>query len=456
MRASIRAVWIIVVGAALSNGQTQIDLRTQTKSVDFSAAQSTKPFTTGTILPSGCSVGQMFFLTGAPDGQNSFGCTASGTWTLESGAGPSPTVVKNAGIAVGTRSVLDLSTGAGLLWSVSDTGQEISVQAMLDTSLAQTRAGEQSGSALFCNSVADPSSPADYSCSLAPTLRTYSTGMILHWKPNVDGSGGATTLNVDLLGARPVEGPDGTTDPVGGEILNGRLYQLWYDGNVFRLMGEVTVTTSGGTGGGATGPIGPAGPAGPVGPVGPVGPAGLPGSGSSATLAAGAYYFPFGFPVDAGSTSSPQANVVKVSMFVPANDMAVASTTYYVSGFSGCPCGLAAAIYTESGDLVGQQATAVSASGALHLLFDSPHLLTAGKIYYFAWAVDNTNTSLHAAGGGSWLFQILLNLDGTVRSGIAANPATGTGASMAMPSTLGALTSDSGFLGIAPSVAFLM
>ena len=37
--------------AQLSFPQTQVDLRTQTKSVDFSAATSTRPLKTGTALP---------------------------------------------------------------------------------------------------------------------------------------------------------------------------------------------------------------------------------------------------------------------------------------------------------------------------------------------------------------------------------------------------------------------
>ncbi len=62
--------------------QTQIDLRTQTKSVDFSGAQMTKPFRTGTSLPATCTVAEVFFNNSAPAGQNLYGCTAANTWTL--------------------------------------------------------------------------------------------------------------------------------------------------------------------------------------------------------------------------------------------------------------------------------------------------------------------------------------------------------------------------------------
>ena len=52
--------WLIAatLGAALA--QTKVDLRTQSKSADFSAALSTKPVAMGTPLPGTCSAGQMF------------------------------------------------------------------------------------------------------------------------------------------------------------------------------------------------------------------------------------------------------------------------------------------------------------------------------------------------------------------------------------------------------------
>ncbi|HEY7617990.1 MAG TPA: hypothetical protein VH744_14380, partial [Terriglobales bacterium] len=62
-------------------GQTTIDLRTQSKSIDFSAAVSTKPSKMGAALPAVCSVGETFFKLNAPAGKNLFGCTAANTWS---------------------------------------------------------------------------------------------------------------------------------------------------------------------------------------------------------------------------------------------------------------------------------------------------------------------------------------------------------------------------------------
>jgi len=67
--------------------QTRIDLRTQSKSVDFSAASSTKPSQTGAGLPATCAVGQTFLNTSAPAGQNWYVCTAANVWTVQGGAG---------------------------------------------------------------------------------------------------------------------------------------------------------------------------------------------------------------------------------------------------------------------------------------------------------------------------------------------------------------------------------
>jgi hypothetical protein len=68
-----------LAGAAWS--QTAIDLRTQTKDVDFSGAVSTKPFKTGTSLPSTCTTGAAFLNLAATAGQNIYLCTATNTWT---------------------------------------------------------------------------------------------------------------------------------------------------------------------------------------------------------------------------------------------------------------------------------------------------------------------------------------------------------------------------------------
>jgi hypothetical protein len=70
--------------AALSSAQTQVDLRTQAKNVDFSAAAETRPFKMGTSLPPSCLSGDMYFKTDSPAGTNLFTCL-SGNWTQVDG-----------------------------------------------------------------------------------------------------------------------------------------------------------------------------------------------------------------------------------------------------------------------------------------------------------------------------------------------------------------------------------
>jgi hypothetical protein len=87
MKSSLFRLTLIVSLLAVSAaGQTQIDLRTQAKDVDFSGASSTKPIQTDTSLPAVCSLGQTFLLTSASLGQNLYMCTAANVWTRQGGA----------------------------------------------------------------------------------------------------------------------------------------------------------------------------------------------------------------------------------------------------------------------------------------------------------------------------------------------------------------------------------
>src|SRR5678816_1621506 len=82
-------------------------------------------------------------------------------------------------------------------------------------------------------------SGSTYTCFLSPTLSSYTVGMVLHWKPDTNGIGGSTTLNVDTLGPTAVRLADGITDPAPGDITAGRAYEIWYDGTNFRVLNPV-------------------------------------------------------------------------------------------------------------------------------------------------------------------------------------------------------------------------
>jgi hypothetical protein len=170
--------------------QTQLDLQRQAKNVNFSSASSTAPLKTGTSLPATCAVGQMFFLTTAPAGINVYGCTGSNTWALEGGSsgGTGSMTFESSVVMIGARPVENFVPGLGLLTILTDTGAQINVQQSLDTAVALTRVQDQSGGDLLCAS--SSGSPSAYTCAMSPTLTSYSTGMALHWKPDVGCAGG--------------------------------------------------------------------------------------------------------------------------------------------------------------------------------------------------------------------------------------------------------------------------
>jgi len=221
--------------AASVHGQTFLSLESQTKNVDFTQAAFTRPVKTGTTLPSTCSVGDLFFQTSAAAGSNLYGCASANTWTVQSGGGSGggSLAIDNNGTLVGARSVLNLIGGVGVVNTISDTGTQINVQQSVDTSVIPSKAAAQSGAMFLCSSAGTSNA---YTCAMSPTLQTYTTGMVLAWKPNVNGAGGPTTLNVDTLGAVTLKQSDGVTDPASADIVAGRLYNIWHDGTVFRLI----------------------------------------------------------------------------------------------------------------------------------------------------------------------------------------------------------------------------
>ena len=115
-----RLLLIAMPVAALS--QTQVDLRTQSKSVDFTGAAFTRPVKTGTVLPGTCSTGDLFFNTAAAAGSNLYACVSANTWTLQSGAG-GETTFQTGGSNTATASQANFVAGAGILLSGTSPGE---------------------------------------------------------------------------------------------------------------------------------------------------------------------------------------------------------------------------------------------------------------------------------------------------------------------------------------------
>jgi len=72
---------LLVLAGGPVAAQTAVDLKTQTKNVDFTAAPTTKPVKAGTALPATCTSSELFFKTNAVPGGNLYLCTALNTWT---------------------------------------------------------------------------------------------------------------------------------------------------------------------------------------------------------------------------------------------------------------------------------------------------------------------------------------------------------------------------------------
>jgi hypothetical protein len=227
--------------------QTRVDLQNQSKNVNLQALPFTAPIKSGAVLPATCLTADLFFETTAPAGTNIYGCTATNIWSLEggTGGGGGTLTIDSGGTPVGTRAIANFIPGPGILNVLSDTGSQINIQQSVDTGVILSRAGQQSGQTTLCASTSASSST--YTCALAPTLTAYTTGMELHWTPDVNGAGGPTTLNVDVLGAESVKLADGATDPAAGDLIGGRMYLVWFDGTVFRLMNSSLVSGLAGT-----------------------------------------------------------------------------------------------------------------------------------------------------------------------------------------------------------------
>lgn len=82
---SLLILAILYSGSEAFSQSTQVDLRTQSKNVDFAGALSTRPLKSGTLIPGTCNTGEMFFKQDAAAGSNLYACTSPNQWTVESG-----------------------------------------------------------------------------------------------------------------------------------------------------------------------------------------------------------------------------------------------------------------------------------------------------------------------------------------------------------------------------------
>ncbi len=82
----LSGLWLLSSPLVLS--QTRVDLYRQAGDPDFRSFSATYPFAMSSSPPATCTVGQLFFNTSSPAGQNLFGCTTPNVWSVM-GAGTS-------------------------------------------------------------------------------------------------------------------------------------------------------------------------------------------------------------------------------------------------------------------------------------------------------------------------------------------------------------------------------
>ena len=71
---------VLLATVGSSHAQTLINLGTQSRNIDFTGVQTTRPVKTGSSLPTTCSTGEFFFNTSASAGQNLYSCL-SNSWS---------------------------------------------------------------------------------------------------------------------------------------------------------------------------------------------------------------------------------------------------------------------------------------------------------------------------------------------------------------------------------------
>ena len=200
--------------------QTLVDLRTQSKSVDFSAANTTKPFKTGTPLPATCGVGEMFYKSDAPPGANLYGCTAVNNWTLETGAGI-PGVAGNGGRVLTT-------DGSSLTWGAPQGDVSGALSTLTVTQIqgrAVSSASPGSGQTLVWNTSTN------------------------RWEPQTlaGGGGGGATLG-SQLGDLATTFTNATTLTIGANCALSTPCNVRFGNTAYSFVTSATATISSGTG----------------------------------------------------------------------------------------------------------------------------------------------------------------------------------------------------------------
>jgi len=208
---------ICLLAFGIAHGQTMVDLRTQSKSVDFSLANATKPFKSGTVFPSICSVGEIFYKSDAPAGANVYACTATNAWTLE-GQGL-PAVSGNAGKSLST-------DGVNITWNALGgdvAGPIASATVTQIQGRSVSAAPPSSGQALIWNTGAN------------------------RWEPQAVAGGGGATM-ASQLGDFAIARTTASTLTIAANCSASTPCNVRFGNLVYSVISNATANITGGTG----------------------------------------------------------------------------------------------------------------------------------------------------------------------------------------------------------------
>lgn len=214
-----------VANVRLDNAQYYAPTLVSSYGLDLSAGPVTKPNYLGAGAPTAaCQVGQTYQRSDAAELYICYNSGGGAAWALISGSGGGVTAVN---CMVG----LTCTTLAGVVTITPET-----------TNVLLTKGTYQAGTPSICNSA---SASTTFTCTLSPTLIGYTAGMTIQFRPSVTALGGASTLNIDGLGAIAIKQYDGATDPTASTVAIGGQITLAYDGTVFRLLAGGGVPATG-------------------------------------------------------------------------------------------------------------------------------------------------------------------------------------------------------------------
>lgn len=110
---------------------------------------------------------------------------------------------------------------------IGSTGQVMTVTGGVPTWASPTSANT--------NYITDTGAVNALVATLSPALGAYAAGVLVQVKV-ANTNTGATTINVNALGAKTIKKGQGTTDLVAGDIVAGQVISLEYDGTNFQLQ----------------------------------------------------------------------------------------------------------------------------------------------------------------------------------------------------------------------------